>query len=576
MVKKLVTVLVLFFVSTLLAADAIVIRGQVNDENGEPLAGANVMIRSMGLGSATDAEGKFDFVVPSSKANGQSVHLTATFIGYKSQAIPVQLSEDLIEKDFTLALDVLNMEQVVVTGFGVGVEKEKLGVSIPQVSADAIVNSNDNNVVGALAGKVANVEISTASGEPGAAAYIRIRGANSITGGTQPLFVIDGSPVNNASFMSDGDIGHAGVTEMNRMSDLNPEDIASLEILKGAAASAIYGSRAANGVVLITTKKGQPGRIRLSYKTSYSWDTVSQLPDLQTRWGQGIDGIADPTAPWSWGPKLDSSVPVYDHAEEMFQTGHVFENNLSVSGGNEWTTYYLSLGRYQHDGFIKGNSNYDKYSVRLNASQRINEKIQLSGNFAYSDVAANRIQKGSNTSGLLLGSWRTPPDFSNIPYLTPEGFHRSYRLQNPTTEEGSRGYDNPFFVVNQQTNNSQVGRVFGNLQLDYDPVDWVHLNYTLGHDYSSDERRTVFPKGSSMYADGRIAREIFNYVETDGHFTAEATRFMDFADMRLNLLAGHQWNQRRLSNFTVFGQVIGSTGFDQLDNTSNVQPDEFE
>ncbi len=562
--------------SLLYAQSAIEVSGTVLDENGEPLVGANVIIQSMAIGAATNNQGQYKFTIPENRVNvGQKVALKAEFIGYRSSTVDITLSGN-VQQNFQLVEDALVMEEIVVTGFGVGVQKEKLGVAIPKVSGELVTQSNEGNIVSALHGKVANVEITSASGEPGAASYIRIRGANSITGGTQPLFVVDGSPVSNESFFSDNTQGHDGVTEMNRASDINPEDIESVEILKGPAAAAIYGSRAANGVILVSTKKGRPGQVKLTYKTSYSWDTVNKTQPLQNRWGQGVDGEYVPGFPFSWGPKLGPNVPVYDHAMEMFETGHVFENTLTASGGNEYTTYYLSLSSYNHDGFIVGNSDYQKNALRLNASQAINEKLKLSGNFAFSDVSSNRIQRGSNVSGLLIGAWRTPPDFDNSNYLTPEGYHRSYRVPNPTSETGSRGYNNPFFVVYKNLNTSDVGRAYGNFKIDYDPVPWVHLNYTLGHDFSSDERRTVFPKGDSSYPDGRISREIFNYAETDGHFTAEATRFFTPASMRVNLVLGHQWNERKLAQFSVFGEEIGATGFNQLDNVTTTMPDEYE
>ena len=557
--------------------EAIQVKGVVTDEEGRPLAAANVVIQELGVGAATDVEGNYSFSVPASKITVADATLRVSYMGYQSQEVAINLEgKTVVERSFELAVDVLKMDEIVVTGFGPGIEKEKLGVTIAKVKGDAIVGSDEGNVVSALHGKIANVEVTSSSGEPGASSYIRIRGANSITGGTQPLFVVDGSPVSNEQYFSDNTLGHDGVSEMNRASDLNPEDIESIEILKGPAASAIYGSRAANGVILVSTKKGQPGKVKMSYKMSYSWDDVNKTQDLQTRWGQGVDGEDIPGMPWSFGPKLGPDDPVYDHEREMFETGHVFENNLSVSGGNERTTYYLSLGSYNNDGFIVGNSDYQKYSFRLNAAQVISEKLKVSGNFNYSNVEADRIQRGSNVSGLLIGAWRTPPDFNNLPYLTPEGYHRSYRLPDPTTEEGTRGYNNPFFIVNENLNTSLVNRAFGNIQIDFDPVKWVHLNYTLGQDFSNDERRTLFPKGDSSYPDGRIAREMFNYTETDGHFTAEATRLFDPADLRLNLLLGHQWNQRKFAQFSVFGEGIGATGFNQLDNVNTSLPDEYE
>ena len=559
-----------------LAQQAIRVRGLVTDEEGIPLAAANVSIKELGIGSATDLNGQYSFIIPAAKIKEADVTLRVSYMGYQSQEVSIRLEGTEIVRDFELRVDVLKMNEIVVTGFGPGIEKEKLGVTIAKVSGTEIVDSDEGNVVSALHGKVANVEVTASSGEPGASTYIRIRGANSITGGTQPLFVVDGSPISNQQYFSDNTLGHDGVAEMNRASDINTEDIQSIEILKGPAASAIYGSRAANGVILVTTKKGRPGRVRLSYKTSYSWDQVNKVPKLQTRWGQGVDGEYIEGMPWSFGPELGPEIPVYDHASEMFETGHVFENNLAVTGGNERTTYYLSLGNYNQDGVIIGKSDYRKYSFRLNASQVITEKLKVSGNVDYANVKSDRIQKGSNVSGLLIGAWRTPPDFDNEEYLTREGYHRSYRDPNPTTEEGTRGYNNPYFVVFKDLNTSLVNRVFGNIQVDFDPVRWVHLNYTLGQDFSNDERRTVFPKGDSSYPDGRIAREMFNYTETDGHFTAEATRIFKPADLRVNLLLGHQWNQRLFAQFSDFGEGIGATGFNQLNNVSTSLPYEYQ
>ena len=560
--------------------EAVGVSGKVTDELGEPLPGANILIPSLRIGAASDKDGKFHFVVPSNLVKGQEVELSVAFIGYRSERARITLTSSAnIVQNFELRVDVLKMEEVVVTGMGVGVEKEKLGVTIGKVQSQEIVESDEANIVSALHGKVANVEVTSTSGEPGAATYIRIRGVNTIRGGTQPLMVVDGSPVNNQMIfggVSTG--GHGGTTPSNRASDINAEDIESIEILKGAAASAIYGSRANNGVVLITTKSGKFGAPQMSFKTVYSFDRVTQLPELQTRYGQGIDGESmTGNIPWSFGAKLDGTTPTYDHAGELFETGHVLENNLTLSGGTENTTYYLSLSRYNNNGIIKGeNSDYAKTGVRVKASQRIGENINLIGNISFSDVGMDRIQRGSNVSGLMLGALRTPPDFNNDPYLNELGFHRSYRQPGRTTLAGSRGYDNPFWIINEHTNNSDVGRAFGNIKLEVDPIDWINVSYTLGHDYSTDERRTVVPIGSSSYPEGQIVREKFNYTETDGKLAVTATRRFKPADMAINVLLGHEINERKYNNFTTIGDGISVFGFDQLDNTTSWSPDEFE
>ncbi len=590
----------LFFSSSVWAqeqeGELVQIRGVVTDKAGNPLVGANVFIPDLGFGASTDADGVYFFTIPAAIAKEQAVVVRASYIGYQTQEKKIVLKVGTQTINFELPVDVLKLDEVVVTGMGVGVQKEKLGIVIDKVKPREIIESDETNIVAALHGKAANVEVYSASGEPGAETYIRIRGPNTIQGSNQPLIVVDGSPINNQSIA--GAVGrHGGVTQTNRAADINPEDIESIEILKGAAASAIYGSRAAAGVILITTKSGKPGRPRFTYRMSYSWDDVNKTVPLQMKYGQGFLGRPSTTISTSWGPLLDTlttqkvidmgfvdekgnptyGLGRYDHSNEMFETGHIFENQFVVSGGNAWTTYYLSFGRTSIDGAIKGNSDFQRNTVRLKATQRLSEKLSLTGNFAFADVFANRIQKGSNVSGLLLGAFRTPPNFNNLPYLDPEtGLHRSYRYQHPTELYRTRGYDNPFFVVNEHVNKSKVGRAFGNIRLEWDPLNWLNVSYTLGHDYSNDERRTVYPPSSSSYPMGRVIREKFTYQETDGYLAVTATRRFKPAKTNLNVLLGHQINQRKYNAFQTIGDNMAVYGFNQLDNTSSYDPNEYE
>ncbi len=575
--RKLLQISLLFLIilpGFLLGQSTFKVKGKVTDsKTGEPLIGASVVLKVLNVGAASDFNGNFSFDVPTILAKGQTSDLVASFVNYKKQTASVTINGSDITYNFSLEEDILQMQTVVVTGTGTSVEKQKLGNTIGHVSAEAVANSKALDVISAIQGKVANVEITQTSGEPGASTYIRIRGAHSITGGTQPLMVVDGSPINNQEI---GAGGVGGVTQQNRASDINPKDIESISILKGASAAALYGSRALNGVVLITTKSGKAGKAKVSYDLSYSYDDITQVQPLQQLYGQGNNGLASKTASATWGPLLGST-PVFNHEKDMFQTGHNTDNNLTVSGGNERTTYYFSVGRTNVLGTIIGNSRYQRNSIRLKASQLINEQIKVTGNFQFNDVSADRIQRGSNVSGLLLGGWRTPPDFDNSLYIDPvTGFHRSYRVQNPTALKVSRGYDNPFFVAFEHVNKSDVGRVFGNIKVDYDPYDWLNFSYILGHDYTNDERRTVLPPSSSAQPDGLVTREKFNTQETDGNFVVTAKNKFDFADMTATLILGQNLNQRKYNAISVTGTNMAVYGFNQLDNTASYTPDEFE
>ncbi|MDZ7288619.1 MAG: SusC/RagA family TonB-linked outer membrane protein [candidate division KSB1 bacterium] len=555
-----------------LFAQGITINGKVTDEAGSPLPGANVILVGFDLGSATDVEGNYTFLVPADKARGQLANLTARYIGYRAKSVRITLSPGTITQNFALEEDILNMGEIVVTGMGETTEKYKLGVTINKVEPQLVTQANEVNVIEALAAKAPNVEVTASSGDPGASSYIRIRGAHSLTGGTQPLIVVDGIPISNATIGNTvGGIGGA----QNRAIDINPEDIASIDILKGAASSAVYGSRAANGVVLITTKRGQAGKVNASYKISYSFDELNKRIPLQKRFGQGVGGAASTTSPFSWGPELAPGTPVFDHFDEIFETGHIFENTLTLSGGNQNTTFFLSTGRLNQNGITIGDKDYVKNNVRLNATQRILNNLVAKGNIAYVNSQQDRIQMGSNVSGLMLGAMRTPPNFDNSKYLTAEGWHRSYRVQNPTALAGTRGYDNPFFVLNNHTAYSNVDRVMGNIEADYDPLSWLNFRLSVGTDYWADKRRTVWPLGNSDSPAGRVTREDILNQETYYSLTGRISRQLN-PDIAYTFTLGQEMARREYTYYGVIGDQITVDGFNQLDGTISYDPDEYE
>lgn len=563
-----------------LAQEGLTISGKVTDAAGNPLPGANVTLVGFSLGSATGVDGSYTFRVPADKISGQAANLTASFVGYRSKSVRITLNRGTATHNFALAEDILGLGEVVVTGYGEQRSKEKLGVTIAKVEPTLVTQANEANLVQALSASVPGVEITASSGDPGSSSYIRIRGAHSISGGTQPLFVVDGIPVSNGTLGNT--TGGAGGAQ-NRAVDINPEDIASMEILKGAAASAAYGSRAANGVVLITTKKGKPGKVNASYKMSYSFDELNKRIPLQTTYGQGDNGVnvtTTPTpgqllSPSSFGAKLDGSTPVFDHYDELYETGHQLENTATLSGGNEYTTFFLSTGRLIQDGITVGEADYVRNNVRLNATQRILNNLSAGANLAYTNSQQDRIQMGSNTAGLMLGALRTPPNFNNTNYLSAQGFHRSYRLQNPATLSGSRGYDNPLFVLYNSPAYSNVDRLIGNVDLDYDPLPWLNVHYTLGTDFYNDNRRTLWPLGNSSLPTGRVVREEFFNQLTDHNFVVRASRQLN-SNIAYTFSLGQNLNRAEFRQFAVTGDQITVDGFNQLDGTITRTPDEFE
>lgn len=584
-------------------------------DDGASIPGVTVLVKGTTIGTTTDATGKYTIVVPE-----KSNTLVFSFVGMKSQEIEVTQSTTL---NVVLETDVLNIEGVVVTAIGISRETKALGYSVQGVEGEAIEKSNTTNVVNALNGKVAGVNVTSGSGAAGGAAYINIRGASSITGENQPLFVVDGIPIDNSQYYSGNpDQGTNNLTEgvaySNRAIDLNPDDIASVTVLKGGAATALYGLRAANGVVIVTTKKGQANTgkantYNVGFSTSVSIDQVNRLPEFQQKYGQGLNGKwAGPhTANRnSWGPLLDTCsytnvgltgamdvngdgiydwdkngiivskndpnatgapVNVYDNLGSFFRTGYTYNNALNIAGGNENATYYMSLSNMQSNGIVPNNT-FDKTTVKISGETKLSTKFTASGSVNYINSGGSRIQQGSNLSGLMLGLLRTPITFDNAngfddpvntpeAYMFPDGSQRSYR--------GYGIYDNPFWTVNMNEFKDDVNRMLGNVQLTYLPLDWLTISYRLGTDFYSDRRKAHFAINSSQWTAGQVFEDQHYNRDFNGDLIATITKDLS-KDFKLNFVAGHNMYQTYHQQLYVQGDQLTIPEFYQLSNASTI------
>jgi TonB-linked SusC/RagA family outer membrane protein len=568
------------------------VTGRVTSESGAPVASASVFIPALNVGTITRADGTFALSVPASMlAGARDLEITAQILGYRSQTSSVALTGgQTATVNFQLSTDVLQLEGIVATGIGQTTTRERLGVAIASVKGEDLVRVPTPNVVNALAAKAPGVEIASSSGEPGASSHIRIRGVNTIVGDGQPLFVIDGVPINNQENVqpstvrstggtSENPVGLAGPIISNRAIDVNPNDIASIEILKGAAAAAIYGARAANGVVLITTKSGQAGQTRASLTVTASLDRVNDEIPLQRSWHQGVNGVSDNSNLRSWGSQLQAGQS-YDHWGELFETGRILDSNLTLSGGTERTSYFLSVGWLDHDGVIVQNNDFfQRTSARLKGSHQLRDNLTVTGNVAYAQTKGGYTQKGSNVSGLLLGGTRTPPSFNNcIPgscYQTAEGFQRTYTNPEPEGITDTGFFDNPFFVINENLSTSNVSRTFGNITVDYLPVDWLQLAYALGNDYSNDERLDVQPLGNVTWATGYLGEGRYRFQSIDHSLTATGNRQLS-SSLAGSLTMGWNRNSRNFDRFYVEGFDFVAPNTYTLDNTTTRIPDNYE
>ncbi len=556
------------------------VTGVIRDANGETMVGVSVREKNTTNGAISQGDGSYSVTV----ANSSAV-LVFTFIGY--QAVERTVGNQTVI-NITMQEDATLLEEVVVTALGLTQRKDELGSTASTVKAADVTRSGEATLLNSLGAKASNVQINRSNGDPGAGSTIKIRGANSITGTSSPLIIVDGIPISNNTQYGGGNNATGGrtggVSQQSRINDINPNDIESVQILKGASAAALWGSRAANGVIVITTKNGQAGKPKISYKFTTSFDEVNQRYELQNVWGQGRSGAYNPTRAEAWGDyipdrnggadEVDPNGGVFiaqdgteyrpiltknsrgtfvdENWDAVFQTGGFQQHDLTISSGNEKSSYFFSLSRLDQEGIIK-ESNYDRTNVRLNNRTFFNDWLSMESKGSFTRTFSNRIQQSSNTAGLLLGLLRTPPDFDSRDYLgtyvsaSGESFplrHRSYRryLGNATNPI----YNNPLWTVYEQDATSTVNRYLFSASIDIEPVDFLSVKLRGGLDGYDDKRTYFFPIGSAgSRANGQFAEDVLGRQEIN--FDAIVTgRFSLTDDIGLNATVGWNLNDRKL------------------------------
>ena len=552
--------------------------GKVTSVAGAPVEGAQVYLDKMALGGETKPDGSYRFTVPAARVTGQQALLSVRLQGFKPKSVTITLTPGNINTDFQLETQAVVLQQLVITGEGTITTNEKLGATVNNVGSDQIAKANEQNLTASLAGKAPNVQVTSQSADPGGSVNIQIRGPKTFSGDGQPLFIVDGVPVDNSSINTQGQFANnaeQGTVNPNRIVDINPNDVESVTILKGSAAAAIYGARAAQGVVLITTKSGKSGKTQYALHSSYSFDKVTSGYPLQTTYGQGNNGfLADNgivpdsdqfSSSHSWGQPLAPGTVTYNHFNEMFETGHVADNNISISGGDDRRTFFLSGGINNNSGFVAGpNDSYKRQTIRLKASQLIGDKFKIGGNLSYIDSRGSYIQRGDNTSGIMLGGLRTPPEWNNRDYFSSNGAYKTYRFQNPTLAAAAegRGYDNPFWIVAEAPAKSNLNRALGNIDLNWEPADWLKIQEVAGADYYTDSRLEALPLGNSTTSVGQVIRADYNNYILDHNLTA---------------IASHTFSPAFSGTFTL-GQNLNATDFSQIYvlGTGLIAPKPFE
>ena len=573
--------LMLALIVQLSFAQGKVITGVVTDAgNGEPLPGVNIVVKGTNTGTTTDFDGKYSIKADA----GQT--LTFSYVGYNTVEKKVGAASTI---NVSMRESGEKLETVVINALGVEVKKSaEKGVAVSKVKAKVLETTGETNPVAALSGKISGVKIDLSSGDPGASANIQIRGPKSILLSNKPLFVVDGFPVNDGIYSS----GVDGVERPSKISDIDPNIIESIKILKGGAAAALWGSKAANGVILITTKHGKKtkkGRFDISLTTTYSNDRPLTRYKLQDKFGKGSNGAFDPGSGFavagSWGDKisdrpggeddLDTTSGEYfvdqngkkwypiltkkntetyndKNYDAVIGIGGYWKNDISLSSASDTGSFFLNLNNLKQDGIFK-NSYYKNTGVRINASLKPTKKLTVKGNFSYVYAEQNAIQKGSNLSGLLLGLYRTPADFDNSGYVGERhdgaghvivGSHRSYRHYLGTGYKKSPSYNNPLWTVYKQQNPWKSNHFLGSAEVDYDIFDGVTLILKGGLDNATNNSVTYFPINSGENPNGSYSDGLSTYTIINTDLMAHINKNIN-DDLNMDLILGTNFYQSK-------------------------------
>lgn len=571
----------LFFSIGLLTAQDATVQGiVVSSEDNEPVVGASVLVVGTSLGVTTDIDGKFVI----QNVPGTAKEIRVSYIGMQSQNMAI--SKGMMR--IVLKIDAQVLDEVVVTAMGISRNKKALGYAATSVKGDEIANSRTVNPMNALQGKVAGVDISTAPG-PGATQNVIIRGASSF-GNNQPLYVVDGVPITNEQNRSGDDLNDQ-VDFGSGINALNPDDIADMTVLKGAAATALYGSRAANGVVMITTKSGQNthGKVQVVYDGGYTISRVGRLPDEQTQFGQGWSGMSGgpnlhENGNWGaaydgkdrvWGNIVDDEQLVKPYAylknrvRDFYDLGRNYKNALSLSGGTERTNYFVSLSQNSVDGVIPtSQDSYNRYTLATRGSHQAG-KVKVSTSINVSAEKTKAVGSGQGAS-LHRSLYEIANDISIVDLKDYN--NKFHNLDNYFTYYGT----NPYYVLHENGAVQRKYKFFGKFQLDYDVLKELKATYRFGGDYETSRSDThIAPtqitEGSNN--DGYVTEVAGNYTEKRIERMQLNHDFMlsynhNFGeDLSLGVIAGFNANERKYSELSGSVNSIDVPGFYNLTNS---------
>ncbi len=558
----------------------------VSQEDNQPVIGVSVLVVGTNIGTVTDANGRFSLTVPEGKSQ-----LRFTYVGMETLEVSARPNMRIVLRNGDT-----NLDEIVVTAMGISRQQKTLGYSAQTLDNAELTAGKLTDVTSSLAGKVAGVQVNTTSSDPGSANSVIIRGVSSINGNNQPLYVIDGVPLQQTTFT-----GYGHQNAVGGISNVNPNDIENMTVLKGAAATALYGSRAANGVILITTKAGKKGDARnfsISYDGGVQWRRVSTLPKFQNRFGQGWNGKQTFIENGSWGPELDGSTqlygPIWNHQQlihkyealdsnikDFFDTGVSTNHSINLSGvsADNKMTYYLSYSLTSDNGIIPGdNDTYRRNTIAYRGSYEATDWLKFTSSVNFATTKTKTVGSYQGAS-MIDGLYEFPRDISLVDrqdltsaFNTPEAWYTPY------------GITNPYWAIANNYNTNNGKQVFGKIQADVKPLRQMTLSYRFGFDYTDYDHKIGEPQialddalinedygyaPSNMNQSGLVYSRYQRRYEMNHDFLANWTdKYLD-GKLDVNVNVGVNMNERYIT------QMVGQaddltfyTGFWDLSNGS--------
>ncbi|PSL46109.1 TonB-linked SusC/RagA family outer membrane protein [Chitinophaga niastensis] len=538
------------------------IKGKVTGDDGLPIPGATVVLKEhKNKGTMTKEDGTFSF-----NAGSNSAVLEISALGYNSQEITAANTGEVA---ITLKRDTRALDMIVVTALGVKRDKRNLTFSSQEVKAEELTRAKDPSVLNALTGKVSGVQITSTSGTPGSSSRIVIRGATSILGNNEALIVMDGVPIDN----TETNVSPGGGGGTSRLSDIDPAIIESINVLKGAAATALYGSAGARGVVMITTKKGSANKKpQLTFSSDLGWD-YAILPERQTKYtlgtgGKYSDGVTS-KASGSWGARIDTlrvnGQPIKTHnlMKEFYKPGITTNNGLSVAGGTAKSGYLLSYSYFDQSGIVPKDK-YKRHNLFAKFNTAITDNLQMTFQMGYTNAEKSSLPEGYGLSSPLLVLYAAPISYDLNPYVEADGItQRLYRFKR----------NNPYWIANNILNHTNVNRFMPVINLSYTPTNWLTVTERAGADIYTAQQDYHVNIGDISFISGYIQNDQNNSRIFNNDLMVQARK--SFNKFNTSLLVGNNIYSNYNQTSTTKGQGLSIPGYYNMGNASTVSNKEY-